>query len=110
MLDAGAWLRCFACGWNGARDYAAAINIALLGVAFLKQSLATAQADPSPHPTMTEKGLNSESYSGSGLALRLPPTPLRGCLARGKMFVNGWSKSVTLHSAFSQETMLRLCG
>ena len=40
MLDAGAWLRCFACGWNGARDYAAAINIALLGVAFLVQALA----------------------------------------------------------------------
>jgi len=66
VLDAGPWLRCFLCGWNGARDYAAAINIALLGVAFLKQSLATAQADPSPHPTMTEKGLNSESYSAPG--------------------------------------------
>ncbi len=47
-LDAGPWLRCFLCGWNGARDYAAAINIALLGVAFLKQSLATDQDDPSP--------------------------------------------------------------
>ena len=30
VVDAGAWLRCVACGWNGARDYAAAINIALL--------------------------------------------------------------------------------
>src|SRR5258708_27902904 len=79
-LDAGPWLRCFACGWNGARDYAAAINIALLGVAFLKQSLATDQEDPSPHPTMKEKGLNSESYIGSGLALRLPPTSLRRLL------------------------------
>src|SRR5215470_11431634 len=37
-LDAGPWLRCFRCGWNGARDYAAAINIALLGVACLKQA------------------------------------------------------------------------
>jgi putative transposase len=111
VLDAGPWLRCFACGWNGARDYAAAINIALLGVAFLKQSLATAQANPSPHRTMTEKGLNSESYSGSGLALRLPPTSPRGRLiSSGKMYVNGWIKSVTLHSALSQDTMLRLCG
>jgi len=110
VLDAGPWLRCFACGWNGARDYAAAINIALLGVAFLKQSLATAQADPSPHPTMTEKGLNSESYSGSGLALRLPPTSPRGRLiSSGKMYVNGWIKSVTLHSALPPESMLRLC-
>jgi putative transposase len=111
VLDAGPWLRCFACGWNGTRDYAAAINIALLGVAFLKQSLAAAQADPSPHPTMTEKGLNSESYSGSGLALRLPPTSPRGRLiCSGKRYVNGWIKSVTLHSALPPESMLRLCG
>ena len=110
-LNAGPWLRCLLCGWNGARDYAAASNIALLGVAFLKQSLATDQADPSPHPTMKEKDLNSESYSGSGLALRLPPTSLRGRLiSSGKMYVNGWIKSVTLHSALAKETMLRLCG
>jgi putative transposase len=112
QLDAGAWLRCFACGWNGARDYAAAINIALLGVASLVQDLAhTEQRNPPKRPTMTTKSLNSESYSGSGLALRLPPTSPRGRLiCSGKMYVNGWIKSVTLHSAFSQETMLRLCG
>jgi transposase len=111
VLDAGPWLRCFACGWNGTRDYAAAINIALLGVAFLTQSLATAQAELLSHPTMREKGLNSESYSGSGLALRLPPTSPRGRLIEsGKMFVNGWVKSVTLHSALPPDTMLRLCG
>jgi putative transposase len=107
-LDSGAWLRCFACGWNGARDYAAAINIALLGVAFLKQDRETGRDD---HPTMTQKGLNSESYSGSGLALRLPPTPPRGRLIEsGKMYVNGWVKAVTLHSALPPDTLLRLCG
>jgi len=106
-LDSGAWLRCFACGWNGARDYAAAINIALLGVAFLKQDRETTRH---VRPTMKTKPLNSGSYIGSGLALRLPPTPSRGCLDGGRMFVNGWIKSVTLHSALSQETMLRLCG
>ena len=107
-IDSGAWLRCFACGWNGARDYAAAINIALLGIAFLKQSLQTGHDD---HPTMTQKPLNSESYSGSGLALRLPPTSPRGRLIEsGKLYVNGWITSVTLHSALPQETMLRLCG
>src|SRR5258708_11055268 len=77
-LDAGPWLRCFACGWNGARDYSAALNIALLGVVFLKQSLSTDQDDPSaplPPPTLQDKGLNSEPYSASRLALLLSPTP-----------------------------------
>jgi putative transposase len=111
VLDAGAWLRCFACGWNGARDYAAAINIALLGVAFLKQALQSSPSQRDDRPTMTQKGLNSESYSGSGLALRLPPTSPRGRLIEsGKMFVNGWVNSVTLHSALPPDTMLRLCG
>jgi putative transposase len=110
-LTSGAWLRCLACGWNGARDYAAAINIALLGVAFLKQALPSSQSQRDDRPTMTEKALNSESYIGSGLALRLPPTTPRGCLQHGgKIYVNGWIKSVTLHSALPQETMLRLCG
>jgi putative transposase len=110
-LASGAWLRCFACGWNGARDYAAAINIALLGVACLKQALPSSPSQRDDRPTMTEKGLNSESYIGSGLALRLPPTTPRGCLQHGgKIYVNGWIKSVTLHSALPRDTMLRLCG
>ena len=112
LLDSGAWLRCFACGWNGARDYAAAINIALLGVASLLQEMEhREQQKPNVRPTMKTKLLNSDSYSGSGLALRLPPTSPRGRLIHsGKLFVNGWINSVTLHSALSQETMLRLCG
>jgi putative transposase len=110
-LTSGAWLRCSVCGWNGARDYAAAINIALLGVAFLKQALTPSLSQRDERPTMKVKGLNSESYIGSGLALRLPPTTPRGCLQHGgKSYVNGWIKSVTLHSALPQEIMLRLCG
>jgi putative transposase len=110
-LAAGPWLRC-ACGWNGARDYAAAINIALLGVASLLQEMAyQEQQKPRKRPTMKTKSLNSESYTGSGLALRLPPTSPRGRLMHsGKRSVNGWIKSVTLHSALPPDTMLRLCG
>ena len=110
-LDTGAWLRC-ACGWNGARDYAAAINIALLGVASLQLGREyQEQQKPRMPPTMQTKSLNSESYSGSGLALRLPPTSPRGRLMHsGKRYINGWITSVTLHSALSSETMLRLCG
>jgi transposase len=112
QLDSGPWLRCFACGWNGARDYAAAINIALLGVAFLLQASAHAEDAPRPkRPTMQTKPLNSASYKGAGLALRLPPTSPRGrLLSGGKRYVNGWIESVTLHSALSHDTMLRLCG
>jgi transposase len=112
QLDAGPWLRCFACGWNGARDYAAAINIALLGVAFLLQEQAHhAQPTRAKRSTMKTKPLNSDSYIGSGLALRLPPTSPRGrLLDGGKRYVNGWIKSITLQSALSQNTLLRLCG
>ncbi len=109
VLDAGAWLRCFECGWNGARDYAAAINIALLGIAYLLQ-----EAEHKGHeirPTMKTKPLNSASYIGAGLALRLPPTSPRGRLIHsGKRYVNGWITSVTLHSVLPPDTMLRLCG
>ncbi len=110
-LDAGPWLRC-ACGWNGARDYAAAINIALLGVASLLQEMEHQEHEiPRKRPTMKTKSLNSESYTGSGLALRLPPTSPRGRLiSSGKRYINGWIKSVTLHSALLPDTMLRLCG
>jgi hypothetical protein len=61
-----------ACGWNGARDYAAAINIALLGVAYLLQERVhherPTRAKRLKRPTMKTKPLNSESYIGSGLA------------------------------------------
>ena len=116
-VDWGAWLRCLACGWNGARDYAASINIALLGIAYLVGSRSSKepekQQEQDKRPTMKTKPrtLNSASYSGAGLALRLPPTTPRGRLLNaGKRYVNGWIKAVTLHSALAPDTMLRLCG
>jgi transposase len=109
-VDAGAWLNCTACGWNGARDYAAAVNIARLGIAFIEQRLQTGRISH-PHMIETEKVKNSASYTGAGLALRLPPTSPRGRLIEaGEMYINGWIKTVTLHSALPQAIMLRLCG
>ena len=43
--DWGAWLWCDYCGWNGARDYAAALNIARLGAHFIIHYLHTIDAD-----------------------------------------------------------------
>jgi hypothetical protein len=90
MLDAGPWLRCFACGWNGARDYVAAINIALLGVAYLKQSLHSFPSSQDDRPTMTQKGLNSESYSGSGLARQRAANVPSGPPDRVRKAVRQW--------------------
>ena len=109
-VDAGAWLNCSACGWNGARDYAAAVNIARLGIAFIEQRLQTGCISH-PYIMETEKVKNSASYIGAGLALRLPPTSPRGRLFEaGEMYINGWIKTVTLHSALPQAIMLRLSG
>ena len=41
---------------------------------------------------------------------RMKPLYIKAKKAAGKMYVNGWIKSVTLHSALAKEAMLRLCG
>jgi putative transposase len=98
-LEAGAWLRCLTCGWNGARDYAAAINIALLGVAALLQDLAhSEQRTPLKRPTMTTKSLNSESYMGSGLARQRAANTLAR-VPRERKAVRQWLDQ-RCHSAF----------
>jgi len=53
----GHWFRCQECGFNGDRDYIAALNIARRGLAKLAKT----------------KELKPVSYSGSGLALPFPP-------------------------------------
>ena len=52
------WFQCQECGFNGDRDYIAALNIARRGLAKLAK-----RKEPKPVP-----------YSGSGLALPFPPT------------------------------------
>jgi len=106
--DWGAWLRCPHCGWNGSRDYAAALNIARLGAHFIKHYRASGRFF---HASIADKAVNPVSYMGTGPVLRLPPAiPRNRLLHAGKVYCNGWKQSVTLHSGYPIEIVLRLCG
>lgn len=106
--DWGAWLRCSACGWNGSRDYAAALNIARLGAAFIAHYSHTGRFY---HASIAEISNQAVSYNGTVATLRLPSPGFqpRPSLA-GKHYYNGWLRSVTLRSSYALPTMLRLCG
>ena len=96
-LDWGAWVVCKACGWNGARDYAASLNIARLGMAFLSTYHDTKRYESY---RMTSSEVKPASYTGAGATLLLPsqgitPRPLEGthiCYA-------GWSYSTSLRTS-----------
>jgi putative transposase len=106
--DWGAWLWCEHCDWNGSRDYAAAINIGRLGATFIAHYLATGTFY---HASIADATAKPVSYSGAGAVLRLPPTvPRERLLSAGKLYCNGWRKSVTLRSSYRSEIMLRLSG
>ncbi|HEY4386845.1 MAG TPA: zinc ribbon domain-containing protein [Ktedonobacteraceae bacterium] len=107
--DWGAWLWCDHCGWNGTRDYAAALNIARLGAHFIKHYLATGKFY---HASIADPNVNPVSYIGAGPVLRLPPMVPRShhLLYAGRIYLNGWKRSVTLHSSYPTKIMLRLCG
>ena len=90
-LDWGPWLCCEhpECLWNGARDYAASLNIARLGLALF---LTARRRTPSQPTTMTSLKVKPVLYSRAGATLLLPsqgitPRPFEGkhvCYA-------GWS-------------------
>lgn len=104
----GAWLWCEQCSWNGSRDYAAALNIARLGTQLITHYLATGQFH---RAIITQENIKPVSYMGAGAVLRLPPPASNGCLLHaGKLYLNGWRKSVMLCSSYDTATMLRLCG
>ena len=106
-VDWGAWFWCEHCGWNGARDYAAALNIARLGAAFITHTQATGRFD---HVAITETTVKAVSYIGAVAMLRLPSTTPRGCLlSGGKVFMNGWRDFVTLRTSYPTLILLRLC-
>ena len=92
-LDWGPWLCCEnpECLWNGARDYAASLNIARLGLALF---LTARRRTPSQSSTLTALKVKPALYSRAGATLLLPsqgitPRPIEGkhvCYA-------GWSCS-----------------
>jgi putative transposase len=103
----GAWLSCAQCGWNGARDYAAALNVARLGATFITHYQATGRLY---HASIAEKTVKPVSYIGAGARLRLPsPVPRDRLLHAGKIYINGWKHAVTLRTSYATPMLLRLC-
>jgi putative transposase len=105
----GRWLVCSHCHYNADRDYAAAINIARLGLAFLAQMQAKGSAKA--FSVTDEASVKPACYMPAGAVLLLPPqTPSGRLLYAGKIYINGWRKSVTLRTSYSTPILLRLCG
>jgi putative transposase len=96
-VEWGAWLWCAACGWNGSRDYAASLNIARLGMAFLttyqRSQRYTAYR-------MTSSEVKPVSYSGADARLLLP---VQGSLPRSekgkKVSYAGWLQTTALRTS-----------
>jgi putative transposase len=96
-VDWGVWLWCGACGWNGSRDYAASLNIARLGMAFLTTSQ---RSQRYTWYRMTSAEVKPVSYSGTGARLLLPvqgslPRPVLG----KKVSYAGWRRSTALRTS-----------
>lgn len=95
----GPWLCCSnpECLWNGARDYAASVNIARLGMAFLityqqtKRYVSYRMADSSVKPAL---------YSSAGATLLLPSQGITPRPQEGKhVYYAGWSSATSLRTS-----------
>src|SRR6266481_5075768 len=98
-LDWGPWLCCNTptCSWSGARDYAASLNIARLGLAYL---VTYHQTKRYVSYRMTSSEVKPASYRGAGATLLLPsqgitPRPLEG----KHLYYAGWSFSIALRTS-----------
>jgi len=94
--DWGAWLCCESpdCLWNGARDYAASLNIAALGMAYLVTYCETGK---SVGFRMTSQEVKPASYTGAGATLLLPSQGIKPGPHAGKhVYYAGWSYSIRL--------------
>ncbi|HKV03380.1 MAG TPA: zinc ribbon domain-containing protein [Ktedonobacteraceae bacterium] len=104
----GRWLWCAHCGYNADRDYCAALNIARLGIAFLTCMQTTGQGKA--FSVTAIEAVKPCPYMAHGAVLLFPPqTDLHRLLERGKLYINGWKKSVTLRSSYATPLLLRLC-
>ncbi len=95
-LEWAPWLCCSdpTCLWNGARDYAASLNIARLGLAFL---LTYHQTKRYQGYRMTDPSVKPASYSGAGATLLLPSQGIQPRPQEGKhVCYAGWSYSIAL--------------
>jgi putative transposase len=98
-LSWGPWLCCSNpdCLWNGARDYAASVNIARLGMAYLvtyhetKRYVAYRMADSSVKPAL---------YISAGATLLLPSQGFTARPSEGKhIYYAGWSYATSLRTS-----------
>ena len=104
----GRWLWCAHCGYNADRDYCAALNIARLGIAYLTHVQATTKGKAF---SVTEiASIKPRPYIARGAVLLFPPqTDITRLLDAGKLYINGWKRSVTLRSSYETPLLLRLC-
>jgi putative transposase len=101
----GPWLCCEnpACGWNGARDYAASLNIAALGMAFLMTFCETGKYVGF---RMTEPSVKPCSYSGQGAMLLSPSQGITPRPQEGKhVYYAGWSHALRVCTSQPRTTL-----
>lgn len=103
----GRWLSCETCHYQADRDYAASVNIARLGMAYLIQMKHTGRGracsifDPRVKPVI---------YTATGAVLLLPPPSHHARpIQSGKLsYYPGWHASVFLQSAQPKAVFSRL--
>jgi len=95
----GAWLCCSnpECLWNGARDYAASLNIAGLGMAFL---ITYHETKRYLSYRMTSSEVKPALYIRAGATLLLPSQGIKPRPYEGKhLYYAGWSYSTSLRTS-----------
>jgi putative transposase len=101
------WLCCGnpACDWNGARDYAASLNIARLGLAFLITYHDTKRYE-AYRMSESKDLLKPVSYTGTGATLLLPSQGITPRPSEGKhVYYAGWSNSIALRTSQSKSIL-----